>query len=46
MNDTVGNKNIGGDNTSVVHKDAAVTDGDGKVLAVGSSESSAILKSR
>ncbi len=45
VDNTVGDEDVGGDNASVVHKDATITNGDGKLLSVGGGESSAVLKS-
>jgi hypothetical protein len=44
VDNTVGNEDVGSDDTGVVHEDTAVTDGDGELLAVGSGEGSSVLK--
>lgn len=46
VDNTVGNENVGSDDTSVVHEDTALTDSNGKLLSVGSRESSTVLEGR
>jgi hypothetical protein len=46
MDDTVGNENIGSDDTCAVNEDTAAVDGDGQVLAVQSLEHSSVGQTR